>query len=233
MLYIIGLGLEDEEITRKGQKYLEKSEIGYAEFYTNTKTINLKTLEEETGTEIQQISRKSVEKEDKILETAKEKDTAFLVSGDPLTATTHYDLVHRARKQNIKVKTAHAPSIFLSVSETGLSIYKFGRTVTLPKQGKPSSIIKHINKNDKIGLHTLILLDIDYDAARASQKLIEMEEKLKNREAILLQRANSETQTITIQKLQEITQTGSTPHAIILTGEKSHKEQENLEYFKK
>ncbi len=231
MLYIVGLGLDDGEVTQKGMNAIKESEEVFAEFYTNTETIDLQELGEETGTNIQKLSREEVEQKDLILESAREKDTAFLVSGDPLTATTHYDIKHRAEQKGLEVEVVHAPSIFTSVAETGLNVYKFGRTVTLPENASPESIIGHIEGNDSIGLHTLVLLDIDYDAGEASEKLIEMDEGLKGREAVILERANLEGQKIVHGELGEIEAEGPTPHCIILVGDKSHKEEENLDFY--
>ena len=64
MLYLIGLGLDDGEITQKGIKALESVDKAYAEFYTNTETVDLDKLDEETGTEIEKLSREQVEQED-------------------------------------------------------------------------------------------------------------------------------------------------------------------------
>lgn len=228
MIYLIGLGLDDKEITAKGLEALGKVDEIYAEFYTNTKTMNLERIENEIDKEIQVLERNDVEQKDVILEKGKDRDVAFLVSGDPLTATTHYDIKDRAENQDIEVKICHAPSIFTSVSETGLSIYKFGRTVTLPKDAQPQSIVEYINGNDSIGLHTLILLDIDYPASKASEKLIEMNSDLTDRKAIIVERANSEDQEITLTNLENATDTdfGPTPHCIVLIGDTSHLEED-------
>ncbi|MFB6216624.1 MAG: diphthine synthase, partial [Candidatus Aenigmatarchaeota archaeon] len=131
MLYLVGLGLDDGEVTQKGIEAVRSSEKVYAEFYTNTETVDLENLEEKTESAIKKLSREEVEREDAVLESAREQDTAFLVSGDPLTATTHYDIKHRAEKRGIEVNVVHAPSILTSVAETGLNVYKFGRVVTL------------------------------------------------------------------------------------------------------
>lgn len=229
MLYMIGLGLDDNEITQKGLNALKNSEKVYAEFYTNTANINL----DELPAEVEVLEREDVEQEDKILESAKNQDTAFLVSGDPLTATTHYDIKHRAEESGTPVKVVHAPSIFTSIAETGLNVYKFGRTVTLPKEGKPESIKKYIEKNDSIGLHSLILLDIDYDASEAAKKIIDLGLG-EDREAVLIERANHSDMNIAASTLEEISNSepGDTPHSIILPGEKSFKEKEFLENFK-
>lgn len=233
MLYLIGLGLDDGEITQKGINALKSVDKAYAEFYTNTETVDLQKFEEETGTEIEKLSREQVEQEDTIIESAREQDTAFLVSGNALTATTHYEIKHRAEKEGLEVEVVHAPSIFTSISETGLNIYKFGRTVTLPEDFAPESITEHIEKNDSIGLHTLVLLDIDYDAADAAEKLIEVDQSLEDREAMVLERANNEDQKISLSTLGELAERdfGRPPHCIILVGENSHMEEDFIEEY--
>jgi diphthine synthase len=222
MLYMIGLGLDDDEITQKGLNALEEVDEAYAEFYTNTDNIDL----EELPVEVEVLEREEVEQEDRILESAEEKDVAFLVSGDPLTATTHYDIKHRAEEKGLEVEVIHAPSIFTSIAETGLNIYKFGRTVTLPEGGEPESVKEHIEKNDSVGLHSLVLLDIDYDASEAAEKLLEL--GLKDREALVVERANHDNMEISLTSLKEASESsfGETPHSIILTGEKSFKEKD-------
>ncbi|WP_414837859.1 diphthine synthase [Candidatus Nanosalina sp. VS9-1] len=231
MLHLVGLGLDDGEVTEKGIEAIKGSEKIFAEFYTNTETVDIAALEEKTGKSIEKLSRKEVEQKDQIIESAKERDTVFLVSGDPLTATTHYDIKHRAEQKGIDVEVVHAPSIFTSVAETGLNVYKFGRTVTLPEHASPESIIDHVEKNDSVGLHTLVLLDINYDAGDAAEKLIDMSPELKNREAVILERANAQDQNIVHGELGDLSPEGETPHCIVLVGEKSHKEEENLEAY--
>jgi diphthine synthase len=231
MLYLIGLGLDDKEVTQKGIEALESAEKAFAEFYTNTETVDIQELQGKTGTEIEKLSREEVEQKDKIIESAKSQETAFLVSGDPLTATTHYDIKHRAEKNGIETKVVHAPSIFTSIAETGLNVYKFGRTVTLPKDMAPESIGDHIQKNDSIGLHSLVLLDIDYNASDAAGKLIEIDQDLSDREVAVLERANDDSQEISVMTMRELSDTelGEPPHCIIVIGETSHKEEEFLE----
>lgn len=235
MLYLIGLGLDDGEITQKGLEALEKVDRAFVEFYTNTENINVEKLEEETGTEIEKLDREDVERKGKILESAEEQETAFLVSGDPLTATTHYGIKHRSEQKGVETEVIHAPSIFVSIAETGLNVYKFGRTVTLPQDSSPTSVTEYIEKNDSIGLHSLILLDIDYPADEAAEKLIDLKEDLSGREAVIFEKANHDDQEITVLELQEASdqEFGDTPHSIILTGDKSHKEEEFLEAYRK
>lgn len=230
MLYLIGLGLDDGEITVKGRKALESVDRAFAEFYTNTANIDIEELEEETGTGIEELSREEVEQQEEVSAAMEDGDVAFLVSGDPLTATTHYDIKHRAEEKGEKVEVIHAPSILTSVAETGLNVYKFGRVVTLPEDSKPVSVLDHIEENDSIGLHTLVLLDIDYPADRAADKLVEMGVD-PEREAVVIERANQSSQWINVGALEDMASAdlGRPPHSIILAGEKDHKEEEFLE----
>ena len=232
MINLVGLGLDDGEITDKGLEAIESADKVFAEFYTNTETIKLDKLEEKTDSEIQKLSREKVEQEDKIIKEAENSDVAFLVSGDALTATTHYDIKHRAEKKGIETEVVHAPSIFTSIAETGLNVYKFGRTVTLPENGKPESIVEYIEKNDEIDLHSLILLDINLEADKAAEKILDMKPEFADREAVVLERANLENQKISAMKLEEVkdSEFGEPPHSLILPGEKSHKEKEFVEH---
>ncbi|MFB6292114.1 MAG: diphthine synthase [Candidatus Nanohaloarchaea archaeon] len=233
MLYMVGLGLDDGEITLEGEEAVRKADRVYAEFYTNTANIDLEELEERTGSDIEVLERSEVEQEDVVLESARERDTAFLVSGDPLTATTHYDIRHRAGQEGVETRVFHAPSILTSVSETGLNVYKFGRTVTLPEDSAPESVVEYIGRNDSVGLHTLVLLDIDYDAADAAEKLVELEPGLEDREAVVLSRANRDSQDVEVGELGELDHDfGEPPHSIIIIGDTSHKEEEFLEAYR-
>ncbi|MFB6147887.1 MAG: diphthine synthase, partial [Candidatus Nanohaloarchaea archaeon] len=197
---MIGLGLDDGEITVKGREALRKVDRAFVEFYTNTENIAIEELEDETGTGIEKLTREEVEKDDRILQALEDGDVAFLVSGDPLTATTHYDTKHRAEENGEKVEVIHAPSILTSVAETGLNPYKFGRVVTLPEDSKPVSVVDHIEKNDSAALHTLVLLDVDYPADEAAGKLLEMNIE-PERETVVLERANQSAQWINVGEL--------------------------------
>jgi diphthine synthase len=62
----------------------------------------------------------------------KEHNYAFLVVGDAFCATTHSDLYLRAAKLGIEVKVIHNASIISAVGCTGLQVYRFGETVSVP-----------------------------------------------------------------------------------------------------
>lgn len=100
---------------------------------------------------------------DEILNDAQNVDVAFLVVGDPFGATTHTDLVLRARELQIKIATIPNASIMSAIGGAGLQLYSFGQTVSMvffTENWKPASFYDRIRENRNIGLHTLVLLDI-------------------------------------------------------------------------
>lgn len=102
---------------------------------------------------------------DDILAGAHEKDIAFLVVGDPFSATTHTDFVLRCRQHDPPIPTRTLPnaSILTAVGATGLSLYQFGQTVSMvffTDSWRPDSFYDRIAENAALGLHTLVLLDI-------------------------------------------------------------------------
>lgn len=102
---------------------------------------------------------------DAILADADTKDVAFLVVGDPFSATTHTDLALRCRQHEPPIPTRTLPnaSILTAVGATGLSLYAFGQTVSMvffTETWKPSSFYDRVKENAGLGLHTLVLLDI-------------------------------------------------------------------------
>jgi len=165
-LYLIGIGLSDEkDITLRGLETVRRCEKVYLESYTSKMSCSVSDLEKLYGKKVIIADRDMVEKnaEKTILKEAKTKDVALLVMGDSMSATTHVDLVLRARKAGIKVEIIHNASIMNAVGDTGLELYKFGKTTSIPfpeKSYEPETAYEVIKGNNKIGLHTLILLDV-------------------------------------------------------------------------
>lgn len=170
MLKLIGLGLYDEKsISLKGLEEIKKSDKVYCELYTSPWFGDLKKLEKITGKKIILVNRSFLEEESwKIVEEAKEKNVALLVPGDPLVATTHISILLEAERRGVKYKVIHSSSVVSAIAETGLEIYKFGKIVTIPFLEKlngtlPYSVYESIKTNKSMGLHTLCLLDVDYE----------------------------------------------------------------------
>ena len=117
--------------------------------------------------------RETVELEaDDILAAAYTGNVAFLVVGDPLSATTHADLIIRARNYRapgsecttpVTVRIIHNASITTALGSSGLAGYNFGQTVSIPfwtEDWQPDSWLFRIGENSQLGLHTLCLSDI-------------------------------------------------------------------------
>ncbi|CAG9789318.1 unnamed protein product [Diatraea saccharalis] len=165
MFYLIGLGLGDaKDITVKGLEIIRKCDKVLLEGYTSILTIGKDALEQFYGRPLVIADRELCESGiDDILEESKEKEIALLVVGDPLGATTHTDMLLRAKQLGVKSQIVHNASIMNAVSCCGLQLYNFGETVSIPywtNTWKPDSFFEKILNNYSRNLHTLCLLDI-------------------------------------------------------------------------
>lgn len=167
-LYIIGLGLwNQKDISVRGLEIVRSCDSVYLESYTSLLSCTAADLEELYGREVIVADRsQSEQKMDEIISLSKEKDVAFLVIGDPVSATTHMEIVRSCKEQDVEVSVVHNASIFSAIGITGLQPYKFGKTTSIPFLERvpgletPYHVIK---QNLSIGAHTLCLLDIMVD----------------------------------------------------------------------
>ena len=164
-LSLISIGLSDEkDLSLRALEEARDCDQLYAELYTMKLATTIASLTELTLRPVQYLRRYDLEdRADLIIEEARGKHIGVLVGGDCLSATTHMSLVIEAAKRGVNVSIIHGSGIFTAVAESGLSIYKFGRTVTLPFEDKGSvdTTLKGIKDNLDQGLHTLVLLDLD------------------------------------------------------------------------
>ncbi len=246
MLKFIGLGIHDEkDISIRGLEEARKCDLLYADGYTS-RIPEKEKLEAMIGKEVKILTRGEVEETDTLLD--QKKDIGFLVGGDPFCATTHIELFLRAMKKGIKIKTIHSSSILSAIAETGLQIYKFGRSTSVARPEKnfrPRSAYDAIAENKKSGLHTLVLLDIRSEegylmsAAEAVKILLGLEEE--QGKGILTE----DTELVAVadlggeslkkygkakQLLEE--EIGPKPHAIIVPGKLHFLEKEAIEFFR-
>lgn len=165
-LYFIGIGLNDEkDISVKGLEAVKKSDFAYLDNYTSKINCPIEQLEKLYGKKIILAKRDLVESdENEILKNAKAKEVSFLVVGDVFSATTHMDLYLRARRAGIKTRVIHNASVLTAVGITGLQLYKFGKTTSIPINNEnvevPYDALKLNQKNDS---HTLLILDLKED----------------------------------------------------------------------
>jgi diphthine methyl ester synthase len=177
MLYLIGLGLGDEkDITIKGLEAIDKCDILYLEHYTSILTVGKEKLEKfyssQLKKEVQIIlaDRELIESEcdEKIIEKSKKQNVGVLIVGDPFGATTHADIMVRAKQLGIEVGVVHNASImfeiFLSkttrnaIGACGLQLYRFGQTVSIvffTENWRPDSFYDYVKGNLTLDLHTL------------------------------------------------------------------------------
>lgn len=165
-LYLIGLGLYDaKDITLRGLETLKRCDEVYLEHYTSILSHSKEELEELYERNVNIASRDFVEKEadEKLIVAAKEKDIALLVVGDVFGATTHTDLMVRAKQEGVKVEIVYNASILNAIGVVGLELYKYGKTTSIvfaDDNWLPHTPYDVIKNNQSLGLHTLCLLDI-------------------------------------------------------------------------
>ncbi|CAA3020441.1 probable diphthine methyl ester synthase [Olea europaea subsp. europaea] len=128
------------------------------------------TLENLYGKLIIVADRETVEeKTDDILSEAQSSDVAFLVVGDPLGATTHTDLVVRAKKLGVDVKVVYNASVMNAIGVCWLQLYRYGEIISIPfftENWRPDSFYEKIRRNRTLGLHTLCWLAYSKDTTR-------------------------------------------------------------------
>lgn len=248
-LTFIGLGLYDEkDLSIKALEEIKNSDKVFAEFYTSKMMgTSISKLEKFFGKKITVLNREDTEKGKIVLDSALKQKTVFLTGGDSMTATTHVDLRIRAIQKKIKTKIIHGSSIVSAVSGLlGLQNYKFGRSTTLVYPEKnffPTSPYNIISNNKKMGLHTLVLLDINDDKKRymtaneGLNLLLEMEEKEKqnifNNDSIVcvVARAGSEQPIIRAECINNLKKIdfGLPLHTLVVPGNLHFMEIEALE----
>lgn len=175
MLYLIGLGLNSDSISRQGLESIKKCKKIYLENYTVKFPYTSKVLEKIINKKILHVDRKFIESM-KIIEESKKENVALLVYGSPLTATTHIVLVQEAKNKKVRCKIVYNASVLDAVAETGLQLYKFGKVSSIPKWTKnfrPTSYIENIKQNISIKAHSLILIDIGLEFEEALKQLTE------------------------------------------------------------
>ncbi|MCX6710219.1 MAG: diphthine synthase [Candidatus Woesearchaeota archaeon] len=164
-LYLIGLGLGDErDITLKGLEFAKKSDYVYLERYTAILPAGKEKLEKLIGKKILDAERIDMEQgSSELIEKAKNSDVSVLVVGDPLSATTHAEIMREAEEKGVKAFVVNNASILNAIGSVGLQLYKFGKTTSIPfpEEGfTPETPYDVLAENLSIGAHTLILLDL-------------------------------------------------------------------------
>ncbi|MFA5357735.1 MAG: diphthine synthase [archaeon] len=169
MFFLVGIGLKPRHITSEAIETLKKCEKIFAEEYTSEYCEGtLEEIEKKLGgKKIELLNREAIEIGfDFSSEAVRKKNVALLVFGNPLTATTHIQLLIDAKEKKVETKVIPGISITNMLAKSGLDEYRFGRTATIcyhTENFTPDSFYEQIKLNQSIGLHTLCLLDIKKD----------------------------------------------------------------------
>jgi diphthine synthase len=171
MLYLVGIGLNKDDLSISAVELCKRCEVFIERFTTFIDDDRMEYVERMAGKRFQELSRDEMEENaGKLLMKAKEHDVVILTGGDPLIATTHKILFITAKNLGIKVKVHHAPSILPAImGESGLDFYRFGPVCTISKWQRhytPVSFYESIKRNEENNMHSIVLLD--YDPSRNS-----------------------------------------------------------------
>jgi diphthine synthase len=237
--YLIGTGLDKNSISADALEVLKTCDKIYLENYTVNFPYSFEELEKELKIKFSELKRSAVEDES-ILEEAKTKKVALLVYGDSLSATTHIQLIISCKKQKISYQVFHNSSIIIAIAETGLQLYKFGKTASMPNwkehTNKPTSFMNYIKDNLSIQAHTLILTDIGLGIKDAISQLEESSLKTKislPKKIIVISNAGTKKQKIFYNTSKNLSKKDiPMPFCLIIPSELHFIEEEALEELK-
>ncbi len=234
MLLLIGIGLNDpQDITLKGLEAVQETDYVYLENYTSKLQCSTGDLETFYKKKIILADREFVEDGSIILQQAQEKNVALLIIGDVFSATTHMSLYLQAREKNIAVKIVHNASILTAVGITGLQLYKFGKTTSIPfhDSSTPVQVIKA-----NYPLHTLCLLDLDpknnkYMEAQDALTMLIHKGLDPETKVIACAQLGSDSSVILYTEAKNVKPLGKFPQCIIVPGELHFMEKEALKTY--
>ncbi|HLD54877.1 MAG TPA: diphthine synthase [Candidatus Nanoarchaeia archaeon] len=238
MLYLIGLGLNIEGISRFGFEILQRCKRVYLENYTVDFPYTIGELQEvifQGKTKKLLLANREKVENLELIDEAKKMDVALLIYGSPLSATTHISLIEEAKRMKVKYKVIQAGSIFDAVAETGLQLYKFGKITSMPawkKNFEPTSFMKIVEENMSINAHSLILIDIGLDFQNALEQL-EISAKEYNitlNKLIVCQTLGTKSQKIHYKEIEELKEYNGIkkPYCIIIPSKLHFIEEEML-----
>ena len=237
MLYLIGLGLNIDGISKYGLAVAKKCKKIYLENYTTDFPYSEAELRGVIGKKIYLADRELIESLE-IVDKADKMDVALLVYGSPLTATTHISLIQEAKKSGVKYKVIYNASILDAVAETGLQLYKFGKIASMPawkKNYSPDSFMEIVKNNNSINAHTLILTDIglEFQDALEQLEIAAKNHKIKLNKILVCQVLGTKNRKISYKTIKELKEFENVrkPYCIIIHSKLHFVEKEFLGRF--
>jgi len=234
MLNLIGIGLNDEkDISLKGLELIKSSDFIYLENYTSKLQCSLNDLEKLYNKKITFAEREFVEDGKILIQQALQTNVSLLIIGDVFSATTHIALFMQAKEAGVKIKVVNNASVLNAIGITGLELYKFGRTTSIPfhESKTPFEVIK---KN--YPLHTLCLLDLTpkenkYMESNVALKKLFDQGFSENTKVVVCAQLGSENPTIIYTEAKNVKPLNKFPQCIIIPGELHFMEKEVLESY--
>ncbi len=174
-LSLISVGLANaEDMSLAAINEAKKCKKLYLETYTN-KGASLQALQKLLKKKIIPLKRSAMEDDsEKLVLEAKKNSVGILIYGHALAATTHVGLLQECRERKVKYTVIHGSSILTAVSVTGLTLYTFGKTTSIPFLNEHVKEPYNAYKlNKSVGLHTLFLLDLKDGTYMSAQQAID------------------------------------------------------------
>ena len=154
-----------------------------------------------------------------------------------MSATTHIDIVMRAKEKGIKVNIIHNASVLTAIGVVGLELYKYGKVTSIPFENENVKTPADVYKMNKLnGLHTLFLLDLRpaeerfMTAKQAAEYLIS---KGTSKDEICISCAGlgSPEPEIKKSRLGEVTELSLSPQCLIIPGKLHFMEEDALKQW--
>lgn len=232
MLYLIGLGINRENITIGALESARKCDELYLEGYTSL-GLSKNELENIFNKKIISVERDFIENFD--VNEAEDKDIGILIYGDIFSATTHISLFLDCKKNNVKIKLINSVSILTLIGNLGLNLYNFGKVVSVPFQ-ENVDLINNLKENKD--LHTLFLLDLDprenkfVSINEALKRLLK--QGMKDRLCVGIERLGFDDQRIIVKNAKELINVKfeKYPQCLIIPGKLHFIEEEALSLWK-
>lgn len=243
-LFLVGMGLSPGDISRGALQVVARCSRVFCETYTSLiPGLEPASLADLFAIRVELLKREQVEDGSLIVDALSDGDVALLVPGDPMISTTHISLRVQAARAGHTSRVVHSSSILsAAIGESCLLATRFGRMGTisfLPSQ-QPYDVLRD---NRARGLHTLFLLDVDFERGRhmsigqALQFLLAIEEKRslgligRNTLAVGLARVSSADQVVRAGRVRDLLELdfGPPPHCLIVPSKLHFAESDALE----
>ncbi|MEO9365319.1 MULTISPECIES: diphthine synthase [Candidatus Nitrosocaldus] len=166
MLILVGMGIHGYKgLSIEAMEAIKDADKVYVEAYTSpVKSRDIDALRA-LRDDVVEVHRWFVEDGRRILDEARAGDVVLLAYGDPLIATTHIELLVRARSSGIACKVIHSSSIVTAaLGECGLHVYKLGRVATVVSNPIANTSTYYAIYSNLMQMnHTLLLLEYDQE----------------------------------------------------------------------